>query len=64
MYISNQIGIYNLSNIIYVYDLGVVLSDDLSFTEQVNLICSSAVWNKGFLKRNCSEFNNSNCLIT
>jgi len=45
MYYSNKIKIYNLSNIIYVYDLEVVLSDDLSFTEQVNLICSSAVWN-------------------
>lgn len=45
MYNSNKIKIYNLSNIIYVYDLGMALSDNLSFTEQINLICSSAVWN-------------------
>jgi hypothetical protein len=58
------IGGHNLKKVSHICDLGVVLSDDLSFSEHNNIIYNKAIRNLGFIKRNCSEFNNHNCLIT
>jgi hypothetical protein len=59
-----KIGNSILERVNLVRNLGVTLSEDLNFTEHINQICSKAIRNLGFLKRNCSEFNNPNYLIT
>lgn len=35
----------------------------ITLSEDINLMCSKAIHNLGFLNRNWSEFNNPNCLI-
>lgn len=58
-----KISDYNLNKIVRVRDLGVTLSKDLSFAEPIKQICSKCICNLGFIKKNCSKFNNHNCLI-
>lgn len=57
------INICNLKEVSYNRDLEVVLSDNLSYTKRINLICSRAIQNLGFLERNFFEFNHQNYLI-
>lgn len=55
---------YNLMAENHVKDLGVFLSSDLSFSKHITYICNKASKTLGFLKRNCSEFQNITCLKT
>lgn len=45
-----------------VKDLGILLSSDLTFSEHISYICNKASRALGFLKRNCNEFQNIECL--
>lgn len=47
-----------------IKDLGIILSSNLTFNNHIESICSKAFRNLGFIKRNCNEFKNPDCLIT
>lgn len=49
---DNSIGGYKLQNISNARDLRVVLLNDLSFSEHINIIYNKAVRNFGFIKIN------------
>jgi hypothetical protein len=46
----------------HIKDLGITLSNDLTFNEHITLICNKATRMFGFVKRNCREFNDPTCL--
>lgn len=47
-----------------IKDLGIILSNDLSFNEHISYIYSKAMCMLGFVRRQCCDFNNIICLKT
>lgn len=42
--------------------MSIILSSDLSFNININTICNKALCTFGFIRSNCSECKNLNCL--
>lgn len=47
-----------------IKDLGLILSSNLTFNNHIESLCSKTFRNLGFIKRNCNEFKNPDCLTT
>jgi len=56
------INISNLMAVTQIKYLGKLLSNDLSFNNHINMICNKALRDFGFIRRNCLEFKNPNCI--
>jgi hypothetical protein len=52
----------DLTVVTQIKDLGILLSNYLSFNNHINMICNKALWVLSFIRRNCSEFKNPNCI--
>jgi len=46
-----------------IKDLGILLSNDLSFNNHITIMCNEVLRVFGFIRRNCLEFKNPNCFI-
>lgn len=44
-----------------IRDLGILLTNDLSYNNHINLMCNEALRVFGFIRSNCSKFKNPNC---
>jgi hypothetical protein len=44
-----------------IMDLGILLSNDLSFNNHITIMCNKALRVFGFIRRNCLEFKDPNC---
>jgi hypothetical protein len=52
----------DLTIVTQIKDLGILLSNDQYFNNHINMMCNKALRVLGFIRRNCSEFKNSNCI--
>ncbi|XP_050534985.1 uncharacterized protein LOC126902005 [Daktulosphaira vitifoliae] len=55
---------FDLSRVNHIKDLGVFLSWNLSFSKHISYIYNKALRTLGFIRRNCNEFHDVECLKT
>jgi len=48
--------------VMQIKDLGILLSNDLSLNNHINIICNKALRVFAFIRRNYSEFKNRKCI--